>query len=386
MTLPATGSISAFQIQVEDQRTLLSPIDFNQTSLRKLSNVTTDQSQISFDDFHGKTFGVGNGYNQSTFTNAAGLNPSTVTTSNTITITDVGVEPVIFLLQSTDPDAKFSLNGEPLVGVNVLSSMKNGDTLSITATSNVWNRKIVSTIVCTAGAAKSFTMTTRAYGYFTTSFTSAADVVPSTVMTSNAISVSDVGETPVAVAAADATATINGIAMSLDTGTVTVADGDVVQVTVSAPSTTSSSVSVTVGSSSYTVTTVDTKFIYIVVQHRVYASSAGPMYYQGSVNASVLPNGLAGIPSGYTSSPVTVTAGRVTFNGDNAVLGGPTLYKYYHMEMYSTEGNGFTSMYDNSDASGVPAGTTITMNFTSLGVRYNAGVCEGLAGAAYLRV
>ncbi len=160
MTLPTVGQIDLGQIGYEAQKPLLTTVDINNADLRKLPNKTTANSQISFADFYGTTYGVGPGYGASDFTNVVGQNLIAQITSNLIYIYGVGSDPVSMAITSGPADAQYSINGGTWSAISVLGSVKNGDSLQVRMTSSSLENTATSMTVTFAGISKSWSITT----------------------------------------------------------------------------------------------------------------------------------------------------------------------------------------------------------------------------------
>ncbi len=151
MTLPTSGALHLAQIGYEAQKPLLTTVDINNIELRKLCALTADQSQISFADFYGKTYGVGAGYGATAFIDLTGQAPGAVVSSNLIYITGISGS-VSFALQCTQP-AEYSINGGAWTDKSVLGTISVNNTLRVRlTTSSSYNTAVQLTASYTGGS------------------------------------------------------------------------------------------------------------------------------------------------------------------------------------------------------------------------------------------
>ena len=160
MTLPISGPLNLSAIGTEAKLPLLSPVAFNSSDLRNLANKLTVGSQISVNDFYGKTYGVGPGYGSAQFNNVTGVGLNIFVTSNTIYLNDAPAGGVSMALQTNSAEAYYSINGGAYVSSTVLATVKMSDSVTIKIkSSGSWNSQVTSQIVY-GGTTKSMAVST----------------------------------------------------------------------------------------------------------------------------------------------------------------------------------------------------------------------------------
>ncbi len=186
MTLPLSGIISLAHIGYEAKKPLMSAVNINNSDVRKLPNIpgkTAQNSEISFADFYGATFGVGIGYGATDFVavyNAA-LNVNTY--SNLIYVVSVSVTPVSMVIASTST-AYFRINGGAWQGQAAIGSIKDGDALELyVTTSAILNTDCSVLVTFSGGSTKTWACWTL-QGTGTADFTDVANATYNTSYTS----------------------------------------------------------------------------------------------------------------------------------------------------------------------------------------------------------
>lgn len=186
-----------------------------------------------------------------TFTPLFNVDPASVQVSNTITVANTDVPSPI----SVSAGGQYSINGGPFTAVAGVVSPGAQVTLQLTAASGYSTSD--SAVLIIGGVSSTFTVTTGAQPVLQGSFTPVTGAAPSSIQTSNAISVT--GTTmpvPISVTSGS-TYSINGGPFTSASGTVQPGDQVVVQTTVASTYNTTSSAIVNIGgvTSTYTVTT-----------------------------------------------------------------------------------------------------------------------------------
>ena len=178
---------------------------------------------------------------------------NTVLTSNAITVSGINSPAAISITGGS-----YSINGGAFTAV--AGTVTNGQTVAVQHTSSASNNTITTTTLTIGGVLAPFTSTTLGIGVDTTpnafSFTAQSGVALSTVITSNAITVSGINS-PAAISITGGSYSINGGAFTAVAGTVTNGQTVAVQHTSSAANSTVTTTTLTIGgvSASFTSTT-----------------------------------------------------------------------------------------------------------------------------------
>jgi hypothetical protein len=190
-----------------------------------------------------------------TFTAQTGAALSTVTTSNTVTISGIDAASAI----SISGTGTYSKNGGAYT--STAGTVVNGDTVSVRITSSGSYSTAISTTLTVGGVTGTFTVTTgTAVDTTPDAFTLNAQtgVALSTVTTSNTITVAGINAASAISISGSGTYSKNGGAYTASAGTVVNGDTVAVRITSSASNSTSASTILTIGgvTSTFTVTTV----------------------------------------------------------------------------------------------------------------------------------
>jgi hypothetical protein len=185
------------------------------------------------------------------FTPLINVDPSSVQVSNSITVANTDVPSPV----SVSAGAQYSINGGPFTSVAGVVSPGAQVAVQLTAASGYSTSD--SAVLSIGGVSSTFTVTTGAQPVLLGSFTPVTGAAPSSIQTSNAISVT--GTTiPVPISVTSGSSySINGGPFTSASGTVQPGDQVVVQTTAASTYNTTSSAIVNIGglTSTYTVTT-----------------------------------------------------------------------------------------------------------------------------------
>ena len=183
------------------------------------------------------------------FTPLINVDPSSVQVSNSISVANTDVPSPI----SVSAGAQYSINGGAFTSVAGVVSPGAQVQVQLTAASGYGTSD--SAVLTIGGVSSTFTVTTGAQPVLQGSFTAVTGAAPSSIQTSNAITVT--GTIPVAISVTGGTYSINGGAFTSTPGTVQPGDQVVLQMSAASTYNTSSSAIVNIGgvTSPFTVTT-----------------------------------------------------------------------------------------------------------------------------------
>jgi hypothetical protein len=185
------------------------------------------------------------------FTPLFNVDPSSVQVSNSITVANTDVPSPI----SVSAGGQYSINGGPFTSVAGVVSPGAQVTVQLTAASGYSTSD--SAVLTMGGVSSTFTVTTGAQPVLQGSFTPVTGAAPSSIQTSNAISITGTSiPVPISVSSGS-TYSINGGPFTSASGTVQPGDQVIAQTTAASTFNTTSSAIVNIGglTSTYTVTT-----------------------------------------------------------------------------------------------------------------------------------
>jgi hypothetical protein len=237
------------------------------------------------------------------FTPLLNVDPSSVQVSNAIIVANTDVPSPI----SVSAGGQYSINGGPFTAVAGVVSPGAQVTVQLTAASGYSTSD--SAVLIIGGVSSTFTVTTGAQPVLQGSFTPVSGVAPSSIQTSNAITVTGTG-IPVPISVTTGAAySIDGGPFTSAPGTVQPGDQVVVQTTAPSMYNTTSSAIVTIGdiTSTYTVTTAAQP-----------PQQAGFTPVTGSSVGALQVSNAVTIVSITTAAPISVSSGA-----EYSINGGP---------------------------------------------------------------
>ena len=250
--------------------------------------------------------------NAFTFTDQTNVALSTVITSNTITVAGIAAASPISITNGT-----YSINGGTYTSDS--GTVTNGNTITVQQTSSGSYSTTTNAILTIGSISDTFSVTTVIDSADTTPapfiFTDQTGAALSTVITSNAITVSGIGSATT-ISITGGTYSINGGEYTSESGTVNNGDTVTVQQTSSANYSTQTDVTLTIGgvSDTFSVTTLDDT----TPEAFTFADQTGV-----SLNTSIESNTVT--VSGITAPvPISITGGEYSVSND----GGTTWSEY----------------------------------------------------------
>jgi len=228
--------------------------------------------------------------NQFTFTDQTGVAPSTLATSNSITVGGINYATAISVTGGS-----YSKNGGAFTTAS--GTVNNGDTVRVQQTSSASYNTVTNTVLTIGGVKDTFSVTTMVSASDTTpnafSFVDQTGVALSTLITSNAITISGINA-PAAISIVGGSYSINGGAFTTSSGTISNGSSVQVKVTSSAAYSTATQATLTIGGVSdiFSVTTLAGTNGFVLPP----ASGGNPAFvsehFSGSSNCTMCHNNL----------------------------------------------------------------------------------------------